>query len=259
MDNKKRKNYTWVKWVATAACFALVFVASKPIENYFSPEANNILSTQEVSIIQTPDDMVTDLFSNKTNCQTENKQALTQEESKIPVDPINSETSSYEEPTENEVIINDTPADENDTYHEHIDSNSLTLELSDFFGGSYTNMNGSFVVVLTKDTPENRTAICSELGISESNTTFTTGTYSLAYLTKLQEKISNAMTNKELPFVTSSGVYETLNKIKVCVTSTSPADLEKIHAHDTLGGAIEIEYVTEAVTEDVLVLPADKQ
>lgn len=257
MDYKKRKNFTWVKWSAAAACFAFVFVVSKPIATYFSPTANDISSTQEDSQKETTNHPIADLEAEKQELQSGEKYYQTQEESMILVDPINSETTSSEETTEGEIIIQDVPADENGNYMEHIDPDTLSLNLSDFFGGSYTDMTGSFVVVLTEDTPENRTAICSELGINKTNTTFTTGTYSLAYLTELQEKISNAMINKELPFVTSSGVNETINKIRVCVTSATQADLEKLYALDTIGGAIEIEYVTEGATKDLLVLPAD--
>ena len=65
---------------------------------------------------------------------------------------------------------------------------------------------------------------------SESNTTFVKGTYTLAYLTELQAKISTAMVNKELPFVTMSGVYETSNNIIVNVTTNDEAELAKVYA-----------------------------
>ena len=108
-------------------------------------------------------------------------------------------------------------------------------------------------MVLTVDTAENRTAICKELGVSESTTVFEVGTYTLEYLTELQSKISSAMTNKELPFVTSSGVYETINRIKVRVTTDNEADLAKVLALDTIGGAIVIERSTGAITKDLAI------
>ena len=61
------------------------------------------------------------------------------------------------------------------------------------------------------------------------------------------------MTNKELPFVTSSGVYETINRIKVRVTTDNEADLEKVLALDTIGGAIVIERSTGAITKDLAI------
>ena len=127
-----------------------------------------------------------------------------------------------------ETIIEDVPADNKGEYNEEVNSSDLTKGTSEFFGGSYTDANGKFVIVLTEDTPANRTAICKELGRSESNTTFVKGTYTLAYLTELQEKITNAMVNKEIPFVVTSGVYETTNNIIIRVTTNDEAELAKV-------------------------------
>jgi len=146
----------------------------------------------------------------------------------------------------------DLPSDTDGEYNEEVNSNDLTKETSDFFGGSYTDTDGKFVIILTEDTPENRTAICKELGRSESNTTFVKGTYTLAYLTELQTKITNAMVNKEIPFVVSSGVYEMTNNIVVGVTTNDETELAKLYAIDTIGGAIKVEFSDGAGTEDVL-------
>ncbi|MBO5332746.1 MAG: hypothetical protein J6B37_01365 [Clostridia bacterium] len=144
--------------------------------------------------------------------------------------------------------VEDVPADSNG----EINSGDLTKDTSEFFCGSYTDSNGKFVIVLTENTQENRIAICKELGRSESNTTFVTGTYTLAYLTELQTKISNAMTNKEFPFVTSSVVDEIGNRIKVRVTTDNQTDLEKVRSLDSIGGAIVIEKSAGISTEDLL-------
>ena len=153
--------------------------------------------------------------------------------------------------------IEDVPADNKGEYNEEVNSSDLTKDTSEFFGGSYTDANGKFVIVLTEDTPANRTAICKELGRSESNTTFVKGTYTLAYLTELQEKITNAMVNKEIPFVVTSGVYETTNNIIIRVTTNDEAELAKVYALDTIGGAIKVEFSAGAVVEELL-LPLPK-
>lgn len=158
-----------------------------------------------------------------------------------------------EQVNNNTQTVEDIPADKNGSYSESVNSNDLAEGIKAFFGGSYTDTIGKFVVVLTVDTAENRTAICKELGVSESTTVFEVGTYTLEYLTELQSKISSAMTNKELPFVTSSGVYETINRIKVRVTTDNEADLAKILALDTIGGAIVIERSTGAITKDLAI------
>lgn len=151
----------------------------------------------------------------------------------------------------------DVPADSKGEYNEAVNSSDLTPNTSEFFGGSYTDANGKFVIVLTEDTAENRTAICKELDKSESNTTFVKGTYTLAYLTELQTKITNAMVNKELPFVVTSGVYETTNNIVIRVTTNDEAELAKVYALDTIGGAIKVEFSAGAETKDLL-LPLPK-
>lgn len=148
--------------------------------------------------------------------------------------------------------IEDAPADNKGEYNEEVNSSDLTKDTSEFFGGSYTDANGKFVIVLTEDTPANRTAICKELGRSENNTTFVKGTYTLAYLTELQSKITNAMVNKEFPFVVTSGVYETTNNIIIRVTTNDEAELAKVYALDAIGGAIKVEFITGAVTKELL-------
>ena len=63
------------------------------------------------------------------------------------------------------------------------------------------------------------------------------------YVTELQNKVSNAMCNDELPFVISSVVYENPYRLHVVVTSDSEDDLQKLKDLDMSGGVLEIEYV----------------
>lgn len=151
-------------------------------------------------------------------------------------------------------VTEDVPADSNGEYSEAVNINDITKDTTAFFGGSYLDENGNFVVVLTEDTPANRTAICRELGRNERNTTFVKGTYTLAYLTELQEKISNAMVNKEIPFVITSSVRETTNNIVISVTTNDEAELEKVYALDTIGGAIKVELGASVITEELVLL-----
>ena len=73
----------------------------------------------------------------------------------------------------------------------------------------------------------------------------------MAYLTELQTKISNAMVNKELPFVVSSALRETTNNIVIGATTTNETELAKLYALDTIGGAIKVEYSSGTGTEDL--------
>lgn len=138
--------------------------------------------------------------------------------------------------------MEDVPADQDGDYVESVSGGKeLRQGIAAFFGGSYTDANGDYVVVLTADTAEHRAAVCKELGVAESTTVFKVGDYTLAYLTELQSQIGSAMTNKELPFVISSAVDERGNRIKVRVTTDREADRAKVLALDTVGGAIVIE------------------
>ena len=229
MKNKRKNNIPWVKFGSIAACFVLLVLCIPMITN-LSPIENDNAPTVESSPIEN-NNKFEDIQNNK-------------EESANIQESEDTETSDTTTP--------DAPADSNGEYNEEVNSSDLTKDTSEFFCGSYTDANGKFVIVLTEDTPANRTAICKELGRSESNTTFVTGTYTLAYLTELQTKISNAMTNKEFPFVTSSVVDEIGNRIKVRVTTDNQTDLEKVRSLDSIGGAIVIEKSAGISTEDLL-------
>lgn len=218
----------WSKWGTLAACFAVLVFCVPMISNLSSVQDDNT-TTNESSPIGN---------GNKVEGLQNGKEESANSEDII------QESKNTE--------FKDLPSDTDGEYNEEVNSNDLTKETSDFFGGSYTDTDGKFVIILTEDTPENRTAICKELGRSESNTTFAKGTYTLAYLTELQTKITNAMVNKEIPFVVSSGVYEMTNNIVVGVTTNDETELAKLYAIDTIGGAIKVEFSDGAGTEDVL-------
>ena len=74
----------------------------------------------------------------------------------------------------------------------------------------------------------------------------------MEYLTELQKKITQGMINKEFPFVVTSGVYETTNNLIIRVTTNDEAELAKLYALDTIGGAIKVEFSTGVVIEELL-------
>lgn len=67
-------------------------------------------------------------------------------------------------------------------------------------------------------------------------------TASLEYVAELQSRVSSAMINHELPFVTSSSVYEDPYRLHIVVTSDAEDDLQKLIDLDTAGGVLEIKY-----------------
>ena len=68
-----------------------------------------------------------------------------------------------------------------------------------------------------------------------------------AELTDLQNRISQAMMNKELPFVTSSAIYENPDRIHVTVNTTDEDLIAKLQAFDTTGKLLEIEYSEQGI------------
>lgn len=133
---------------------------------------------------------------------------------------------------------------------QHITANG---SLADFFGGSYTNSQGILCILLTEDTPENRSAACREFNLAESNTLFQKADYTLSYLTNLQAMISAGMISRELNFVTCSSLREDTNRIHLTVTTQEPSQLEKLKALDSLGGAMVIEYLPDGDSVDLLI------
>lgn len=239
MKKDKKNNHAWIRWSAVAACFALLVLCIPMITN-ISPEMEDNTPTVE-SLPMENSNNVEVLHNNEESANNQESESLEiqdTQEIETTGEPLKEDASTGVP----ETTIKDASADGSGEYKEEINSSDLTKDISDFYGGSYTDANGKFVIVLTEDTQANRTAICKKLGRSESNTTFIKGNYTLTYLTELQAKISDAMVNKELPFVTTSGVYETSNNIIVNVTTEDAAELAKLYALDTLGGAIEVQH-----------------
>lgn len=67
-----------------------------------------------------------------------------------------------------------------------------------------------------------------------------------AELTDLQNRITQAMINKELPFVTSCGIYEKPDRVMAVVNTEDEDLLAKLRAFDTTGDLLEIVYSREA-------------
>lgn len=145
------------------------------------------------------------------------------------------------EGTNNPDINIDAPVDEN-TYHE-VEPNTPAK-----------NETGHYDIK-----PEENQQTQSEEAITETNTPTSPATetfnevITLEYITELQAKVSTAMSNGDLPFVSSSAVYENPYRLHVVVSSNTENDLSKLEAFDTIGGALEIEYDANPISvEDVL-------
>lgn len=206
------KKSSWFKWGAMAACLCLVI-------------AGVCLTQNGVSIQKEPGIKQHGINGSEA-----------EQERNLPTEQP-PDTNKDPEPSD----AKDRPADDNGVYHENHDD-EFSPQMADIFCGSYTDSKGQFVVVLMEDTPQNRSTACEELGIKEELVSFQTGTYPLQYLTELQEKISEGMIEKKLPFVVASSINTIRNRITIHVTTKDPTLLKHVLALDTIGGAIEIQF-----------------
>lgn len=224
-DVKASKSAQWVKWSSVAACFILVAVVSITVINNEKPD-------EKVQFVGRPTTQSIEEYSQQIH---------------LPNQPYR----------QGEVVA-DQPADISGTpLADAVNPYNLSSEAAAVFGGSYLDENGNFNVVLTKDTPENRALICRELGRNETTVTFKSGKYTLLYLTELQSKISSGMANNELKGVVSSAVMETDNNIRVSVQLDNEETIEKLHALDTTGNAIDIKEICICSYPRADVLPAE--
>lgn len=124
------------------------------------------------------------------------------------------------------------------------DTGALTA-YDEVWGGSYMDETGRWVVWLTENTPENQQEVFKRNPtLTEENTIFKTADYSYAYLTELMAVISRAMGEDELSFVPTAALRDDRNRVEVAVTTEDPDSIARVMAFDTLGGAIEIRYVS---------------
>ncbi len=150
-------------------------------------------------------------------------------------------------------------ADVNGNYAEAINTDMLSEFATNIYCGSYLDENGDYVVLIIDDEEYLKKELLYEIGRTNENTVFKTAKYTMNYLEDLQEKISTAMSEKEIPFVVSSGIYDRENRIIVTVNTKDQVLYEKIYSMDTLGGAIEIVYSDEQFTTSAEIAEADTE
>lgn len=122
------------------------------------------------------------------------------------------------------------------------------------WGGSYMDQDGRWVIWLTENTPENQKKVFERNpDLLESNTTFKTADYSLAYLTELMANISEGMGDGKLPHVSTAALREEMNRIEVTMTTDDADSVAQVLAFDNIGGAIEIQYASGYVIDEAIV------
>lgn len=211
---------------------AFGFKEKKPARDYYfgNVEKTSKIGDVELQITQYEDSYLV-IFSYKDINYDIETRGITQEELVEFLTSLISNSKSYEQMTAKD---------------EEINAKEPTMlsdkTYPDYYAGKYVDKQGNNVVLLKLDTNKNRKEICSILGVTESKTKFEEAKYSYEYLIELQNRISQKMTNKELPFAISSSIMEDKNWIEVQVTTNEDSELKKIRELDTIGGAINICY-----------------
>lgn len=272
MFRKKRRANVLAKWGAFAACFFIVAVLSVHISK--KPYNNNVteiavkeqaqeVPPEEVTEPQAENDVLQqdsipsdDVAASQEKLQTyvtegdeksapiETSDIVQTEE--ITEEVVSEDSDSSSEITEPKISGGGGGGSASGMYKEAVKADSLTKSVSEIFGGAYFDEGGKYVIVITDDTAENREIIAKEFGVNPDNVVFRKGEYTLSYLTQLQEKISKAMANGEIPFVVTSDIMEAANRIEVGVISNDEAELDKVRQLDSTGGAIIFRYSEES-------------
>ena len=82
-------------------------------------------------------------------------------------------------------------------------------------------------------------------GGSASGGSSVSGTYTLSYLTELENQILETMEKGELPFVVSVTLAEAENRVEVVVNTNDETQLAKVRQLDEKGGYIKFVYIEE--------------
>jgi flagellum-specific peptidoglycan hydrolase FlgJ len=112
---------------------------------------------------------------------------------------------------------------------------------------SQSQMSGSTSSSSCSDMAEGSADYSGDIPVDESN--YNESREYSEELTDLQNRISTAMGNGELPFVVSSAIYENPDRLHVEVTTDDEDFINKLKAYDTTGELLEIEYRLNGVSD----------
>lgn len=258
----KAKKPDWVKWGAMAACLCLIAAGAFTLSHFIgndTPDTAPVVENAYGFTMEGSDVLYLPIsFSQRKTFGLidENATGLTDENTyQITDDDLDGVMGIVGE-SQDESLIGETvyhfikfPSDDaiciikvNGIYQFYVKEGVAGIEETD-------NPNINIDAPVDENTyHEENQQTQSEKTITETNTPTSSATetfnevITLEYITELQTKVSAAMSNGDLPFVSSSAVYENPYRLHIVVTSTADNDLSKLKAFDTIGGALEIEY-----------------
>ncbi len=124
----------------------------------------------------------------------------------------------------------------------YLETQRIPANLQALWGGCYWE-GGHTVVLITQDTPENRALVLRERPDLDADTVvFQPAAHSLAYLTDLQDRITEGMVDGKLPYVSTSSLMEAENLLRVTVTTQDENRLHQLRRLDPTGTALDIQY-----------------
>ncbi len=226
----KKSMPTWLKITAVAACCAFVVATIRIVDSFNTVGRPTTLTTN--AMITMGEKQEQGAINDFTAGVGDNKIIY---EGAI----VGSEAA---QPT--------TEAETSDIFHPWPDAENATKN-SSVYGGCYLNEAQKLVVLLTKDTPENRKTVCAELKVNEDAVTFREVTYSKAYLDAIHEKITDVMMNREFETIVTSGVMEMDNFVEVTLTEKDDEAIEFLNRLDNTG-AINIVYGAVMTTAELI-------
>jgi hypothetical protein len=161
---------------------------------------------------------------------------------------ISEEVTTNNSPTDNG-IGNDNAADKSMSDNTTTDTCNKPEDLRDDASSSQSQMSGSASSYMAEDSADS----VSNADVPVDESTYNEARKYSDELIDLQNRISTAMGNGELPFVIESSIYENPDRLHVVVTTDNEDLINKLKAYDTTGELLEIEYRS---SNDVSDLPA---
>ena len=264
---KKAKKPVWIKWGAMAACLCLIVAGAFTLPHFIGndiPSTPPVVEENAYGFTMEGSDVLylpISFSQRKTfGLIDENVTGLTDENTYQITDDDLGDVMGIVGDSQNESIIGETvyhfikfPSDDvicivkvNGIYQFYVKEGVAGIE-----GTNNPDINidapvdeNTYHEVEPNAPAENETGHESETGHE---------VITLEYITELQAKVSTAMSHGDLPFVSSSAVYENPYRLHVVVSLNAENDLSKLEAFDTIGGALEIEYHANPISvEDVL-------
>ena len=255
---KKAKKPVWIKWGAMAACLCLIVAGAFTLPHFIGndiPSTPPVVEENAYGFTMEGSDVLylpISFSQRKTfGLIDENVTGLTDENTYQITDDDLGDVMGIVGDSQNESIIGETvyhfikfPSDDaicivkvNGRYQFYVKEGVAGIEGTD---NPDINIDApvdenTYHEVEPNAPAENETGHESETGHE---------VITLEYITELQAKVSTAMSHGDLPFVSSSAVYENPYRLHVVVSLNAENDLSKLEAFDTIGGALEIEYDT---------------